>query len=130
MHEEVLRDFLAGRTGAWRLRRELGDARGASLSVEPMTVSFDLFPHHLLTLLDAVLEGELEPPLLPPLAHWMHASARFHVARTDPDGRVVEEVLVAWSESAGRLRDPGDLAPFREWLLTRRRPLPLPPDLL
>src|SRR4029450_9113589 len=70
------------------------------------------------------------PPLRPPLAHWMHASARFHVARSDPDGRVVEEVLVAWSESAGRLRDPGDLAPFREWLLTRRRPLPPLPDLL
>jgi hypothetical protein len=35
---------------------------------------------------------------------------------------VVREVLVAWSEGGPLLRDPEDLLPFRDWLVTRRRP--------
>jgi hypothetical protein len=127
MREEVLRDFLAGRLGAWRLGRELDAAfaaveREAPPALEAMASPFELFPRHLLALCEAVLARELEPPRLPALARWLHRSERFRVARTDPDGRVVEEVLLAWSEGAGRLRDPEDVAPFRDWLVTRRRP--------
>jgi hypothetical protein len=132
MREEVLRDFLAGRLGAWRLSRELEAAfpsrdPDAASALEAMAAPFELFPRHLLALCEAVLARDLEPPLLPPLARWLHGSERFRVARTDPDGRVVEEVLVAWSESAGRLRGPEDVAPFRDWLITRRRPHPQRP---
>jgi hypothetical protein len=110
------------------VHRELFDLAETPPRVQAMDATFELFPRHLLALCEAVLERELEPPLLSPLARWLYRSERFHVARTDPDGRVVEEVLVAWMESG--LREPEDLSLFREWLLTRRRPLPLDPDLL
>jgi hypothetical protein len=131
--EEALRDFLAGRMGAWRLRRELADLADILLSeeappVEAMPAPFELFPRHLLALCEAVLDRELEPPWIPPLARWLRRSERFQVVRTDPDGRVVREVLVAWSEDGPLLRDPEDLLPFRDWLVTRRRPGRLDPE--
>jgi hypothetical protein len=120
MREEVLRDFLAGRIGLWQVHKGLFDLAETPPRVQAMDATFELFPRHLLALCQAVLERELEPPLLSPLARWLYRSERFRVARTDPDGRVVEEVLVAWMESG--IRDPEDLSPFRDWLVTRRRP--------
>lgn len=122
MREEILREFLAGRLGAWQLRRAIGEAPPPSVRFEPMPEPFALLPRHLLALCEAVLARELDAPLLPPLARGMQSSARFHVARRDPDGRVVEEVLVAWSSDERRLRDPEDVLFFRDWLVARRRP--------
>jgi hypothetical protein len=128
LREDALLEFLAGRIGAWRLRRELGDVLDhdeAPARTEAASAPFELFPRHLLALCEAVLARELEPPLLPLVARWLHGSARFRVTGRDPDGRVVEEVLVAWSAGELRLHHPDDVTPFRDWLVTRRRPQPL-----
>ena len=126
MHAAVLRDFLAGRAGSLQLLRDLGEV--AELPGEPLLPfdvldePFDLFPRHLLALCEAVELRDLEPAVLSRVSRVLAGSGSFRWTRTDPDGRVVEEVLVEWSRQRPADLDPELMPIFRDWLVTRRRP--------
>lgn|GEM_PF-5910732 len=122
----LLYDFLAGRVGSWRLRRELARYAEGAEDLEPGVASadvpFPLYPRHLLALCEAVAARELEPVVLVGLSRALVRSGRSRASTLDPDGRVVEEVLVAWSERAPADVDAQAMPFFRDWLVTRRRP--------
>lgn len=123
MHASLLRDYLAGRIGVWRLRRELDAlAEERPTPPEPPAGSFELYPRHLLALCEAVAARELEPVLLAHASRVLASSGCFHWSRSHPDGRVVEEVLVEWSRSEPVGLAAGTMPLFRDWLVTRRRP--------
>ena len=126
MHAAVLRDFLTGRLGSLQLLRDLGEV--AELPGEPvlpfdaLDEPFDLSPRHLLALCEAVELRDIEPVVLSRVSRVLAGSGSFRWTRTDPDGRVVEEVLVEWSRQAPAGLDPESMPIFRDWLVTRRRP--------
>jgi hypothetical protein len=126
VHAALLRDYLAGRIGSWRLRRELAALAGAleepERALEPPRAPFELYPRHLIALCEAVAARELEPVALAHASRVLASSGWFHWSRLHPDGRVVEEVLVEWSRSSPVGLDAGAMPLFRDWLLTRRRP--------
>ena len=126
MHASLLRDYLAGRVGSSELRRELDeladDRSELGVTVDPLDEPFELYPRHLLALCEAVAARELEPVLLTRVSRVLAVSGSFHWSRTDPDGRVVEEVLVEWSRQSPATLEAGAMPLFRDWLVTRRRP--------
>ena len=124
MREWVLLEFLAGRIGVTLLRRELrGEASGAlPAAALPGDLELELLPRHLLRLCDAVLDRELDAALLGPIAASLSRSARFRRRAGDPDGRVVCEVLEAWSTAARGALDLETVSGYRRWVVTRRSP--------
>jgi len=126
MREWVLLEFLAGHVGVVALRRDLrGDAPVAlPVPPPPADLELELLPHHLLRLCDAVLDRELDAAQLGPIAGWLRSSARFRRRVDDPDGRVVQEVLDAWSSAARGPLDLEAVSVYRRWVVTRRNPFP------
>jgi hypothetical protein len=126
MREWVLLEFLAGRIGVTLLRRHLrGEAPDALPVAEPPEdLELELLPRHLLRLCDAVLDRELDAALLGPIAVQLRRSTRFRRRVDDPDGRVVLEVLEAWSAAARDALDPEAVSGYRRWVVTRRNPFP------
>jgi len=127
MREWVLLEFLAGRVGATALRRDLrGDESPEAPPVPPSPeyLELELLPRHLLRLCDAVLDRELDAALLAPIASRLRSSARFRRSRQDPDRRVVEEVLEAWSSTGRGPIDRETVSVYRRWVVTRRSPFP------
>jgi hypothetical protein len=126
MHAAVLRDFLAGRLGSLQLLHDLGKAAELPgepvLPFDPLDEPFDLFPRHLLALCEAVELREIEPVVLSRVSRVLAGSGSFRWTRTDPDGRVVEDVLVEWSRQAPAALEAEAMPLFRDWLVTRRRP--------
>jgi hypothetical protein len=122
VHASLLRDYLAGRFGSVRLRRALAGPVAPGEPSDPSAAPFELFPRHLLALCEAVAARELEPAELPRLSRVVFASGAFSWSRSDPDGRVVEEVLVEWSRRSPAALDAAAMPLFRDWLVTRRRP--------
>ena len=126
MHASLLRDYLAGRVGSSELRRELDeladDRSELGVPVDPLDEPFELYPRHLLALCEAVAAREIEPVLLARVSRVLAVSGSFRWSRADPDGRVVEEVLVEWSRQSPATLEAGAMPLFRDWLVTRRRP--------
>jgi hypothetical protein len=122
MRASLLRDYLAGRAGSLSLRRELAELEERDLRVDPLDAPFELYPRHLLALCEAVTARELEPVLLVRASRVLAASGQFRWSRRDPDGRVVEEVLLEWSRREPVALEADAMPLFRDWLLTRRRP--------
>jgi hypothetical protein len=126
VHASLLRDYLAGRVGSSELRRELDaltdEQSERGVAVDPLDEPFELYPRHLLALCEAVAARELEPVLLTRVSRVLAVSGSFRWSRTDPDGRVVEEVLVEWSRQSPATLEAGAMPLFRDWLVTRRRP--------
>jgi len=126
VHASLLRDYLAGRVGSSELRRELDeladDRSELGVAVDPLDEPFELYPRHLLALCEAVAAREIEPVLLARVSRVLAVSGSFRWSRADPDGRVVEEVLVEWSRQSPAALEAAAMPLFRDWLVMRRRP--------
>ena len=126
MRASVLRDYFAGRVGSWRLRRELAELAleldEDESPLDPLEAPFELYPRHLVALCEAVAARELEPVALTRVSRIVASSGEFRWSRVDPDGRVVEEVLVEWSRRGPVELEAAAMPLFRDWLVTRRRP--------
>src|ERR1051325_8085937 len=125
MHESVLRDYFAGKTGAAELRADLSGAvvatgpRSSSQHIQDMAADFELRPEHLIRLCDAVLSGELEPGNLQTLGFCLVASDHFSWDGDVPPGDVVAETVHDWSAPEINYRLTRDTArKFRQRLLT------------
>lgn len=123
MREQVIRDYLAGRIGVAALRAEIERAqRQAPAEEQVLEREFELLRRHLVALCDAVLERELPASGLPLVARCLLHSSRFVWPGRHPEGRVVEEVLVAWQRVAPQTLGASEVAWYREWLLAGRAP--------
>ena len=103
MHEDVLRTFLEGEASAAALARDLEGALvpdGPSVTRHPivdMVGDFEVRPHHLIRVCDAVLGGAVKPGLLEAIGFCLVASDAFHWNRDSPEGGRVAEVAHDWA---------------------------------
>ena len=103
MHEDVLRQFLEGRASTADLA---GDLQGALASDGPemtrhaivdMVGTFEVQPHHLVRVCDAVLDGAIPLSFLQAIGFCVVTSAAFHWDGDSPEGDRVANVAYDWS---------------------------------
>jgi hypothetical protein len=103
VHEDVLRQFFEGVASAADLARDLEGALvpdGPRVTRHPivdMVGDFEVQPHHLVRVCDAVLDGGIQPGLLEAIGFCLVASDAFHWDGDSPEGGRVAEVVYDWS---------------------------------
>ena len=103
MHEDVLRQFFEGGASAADLAHDLEGALvadGPSVTRHPivdMVGAFEVQPHHLVRVCEAVLDGAIQPALLEAIGFCLVASDAFHWDSDSSDGGRVADVAYAWS---------------------------------
>jgi hypothetical protein len=119
VHEELLRQFFEGAAPGSRLARDLEGALvpdGLQLTRHPivdMVEDFEVQPHHLVRVCDAVLNGEIEPGLLEAIGFCLVSSDAFHWDGGSMEGERVAEVVYDWS--ASEINYPLTLPNVRAW---------------
>jgi len=103
VHEDVLRQFFEGGASAADLAHDLEGALvadGPSVTRHPivdMVGAFEVQPHHLVRVCEAVLDGAIQPALLEAIGFCLVASDAFHWDSDSSDGGRVADVAYAWS---------------------------------
>jgi hypothetical protein len=124
MHEQTLRDFMAGTGTVAELRSDLEHAiveRGHGSyehPIVPMVDAFELTPEHLVRLCDAVLAGELPPESLEPIGFCLIASDRFDWEDGAGRGALVDTLNDWSSPQINYPLNSSTVAKFRHRLLT------------
>ena len=119
MHEDVLRQFFESEASAVELAQDLEGALvsdGPGLTRHPivdMTDAFEVQPHHLVRVCDAILNGEIQPGLLEAIGFCLVASDAFHWDSSSPEGGRVADVVCDWS--APEINYPFTLPNIRAW---------------
>lgn len=137
--EIVLLRFFRGEAAARDLAREVrtgierlppvGGARMTRHHVENMQEDFEVEPHHLVSLIDATLAGDLTAGDLEALAFLIEASDHFQWDADTPGGAQVAEGLF-WmaSPEINFPLTPSTLREIRQYLLTGENRLGGEPD--
>ncbi|HZE71629.1 MAG TPA: hypothetical protein VE135_19150 [Pyrinomonadaceae bacterium] len=102
MREEILKQFFTGDVTAKILARDLvgslitnGDM--TKHPIEDMSENVRLLPKHLISLCDAVLDGEIKPKYLHAVGFCFIASDNFEYDTDASEGELIAETVSDWS---------------------------------
>ena len=124
MHAEVLRRFFEGSADAAELARDLPGSwiptGGGSQSFKwtDLDKDFEVEPHHLVRVCDAVLSGDLPADLVQVVGSCLVASSHWHW----PEGELADRILevVNWWDTPeiNYELSPAMMLKCRHWILT------------
>ena len=102
MHEAILCDFFTGNTDAQSLAEDLhatidSDGMITRYSIVDMTGEFTVTTTHLMSVCDAILEGDIQPTVLRAIGFCLIASNAFEWDADTTDGERVAEICNHWS---------------------------------
>ena len=103
MREEVLKRFFLGEVNAKVLADDLAgslvERRDVTYyPIKDMSDDFDVLPEHLVSVCDAVLSSVIEAKYLEAIGFCIVASDRFEYDTDTPEGGLVGETVLDWSE--------------------------------
>jgi len=131
MHEEILKRFFVGEVDADILAADLDGSmvegrdtiRHHIEDFEASEEEFEIQPKHLVSICDAVLNGEIEAMYLRIIGFGIVGSDSFRYDTDTPGGGLVGETVLDWS--APEVNYPltlENVRKFRERLITGRNP--------